>query len=758
MEIDRREKAQVIIVAGFLVALGIIGVTVMLNSAAYTQNSIADSRSSPSPSLSQSTVEYEETVESGARDIMGAINQRSIHENWTNAEVRDEYNRSMRNYTRKVQRIYAPRRTAVDVEYSVSQASTPALRLGQKKPENFSEPIRRDPLNASLVIDTSGSMEDNDPNDTRVDASKDFVGALNSSRDNISVLDFDQDTYEVPSSYRQNSSNHLGVSNATYFKSLPDDENINETIDKMSEDDGSTYIGGGIRGSLREFDANSSSSAENVTIILTDGQNEYGWVNYEAKSISDDIDGAYDKCRNDWAFIDEEPPSSEEIDECDNSLFRDVNLNNRTKYWAREANRTDTTVHTVGLGDSVNGTLLKYIATETGGNYNHADNADELTDIFRDIAEEITSPDKLIADNITQIHSMRYNVTEFNDDTGNFSLLVQNQSTPHNRTIWRMDVENPGYYGDDKNPEIRISHQNESTNTKEVLENHTYNGTPVEIGVTNNSINSTPRNLHSDLLYASDPENTTYRILIKGGNNAKGTYDIQVDSHSTSKVCGSKTFCSNASVYTVGALQNVRLNLSYSDSSLRHTNTISAGAPAMTMISYPSVFNPDEDIPPNLINGTNVSDPDKINITHMSANDDRYANLTENRSDDFDHGHDLRVGSQTSGIQKAWDRHEVELRYNLTGSEPMEIVPVYESNASEIDPTTDHTVPPTSGEIKTESYTLSDVESEAINSTDNGDLFIVFRDTDPSIHDDTNNTLKVYYQRVKSIKTYGGGS
>lgn len=58
----------------------------------------------------------------------------------------------------------------------------------------------------------------------------------------------------------------------------------------------------------------------------------------------------------------------------------------------RAAKANNVTVYTIGLGSSLNQALLQRIASETGGKYYHATNADELKDIHDEVADETVVP------------------------------------------------------------------------------------------------------------------------------------------------------------------------------------------------------------------------------------------------------------------------------------------------------------------------------------------------------------------------------
>ncbi len=107
----------------------------------------------------------------------------------------------------------------------------------------------------ALVIDSSGSMSSNDPNDIRISVAKSFASKLGKN-DVATVIDFD--------------------SNATLLTDFTSDQQvINDAILKIDHS-GGTNLGRGIDVSLQQFDNyDKSDSAYKMVIMLTDGDGSY---------------------------------------------------------------------------------------------------------------------------------------------------------------------------------------------------------------------------------------------------------------------------------------------------------------------------------------------------------------------------------------------------------------------------------------------------------------------------------------------------
>lgn len=124
--------------------------------------------------------------------------------------------------------------------------------LSAQRPEEAPEDAQpgQVPVDVAFVLDSSGSMRGNDPNDLRLVGSKRFVGALIEG-DRAAVVDFD--------------------SRARLLQGLTTDlDAANRSIDRI-DSFGGTNIGAGIRTANAEFDRASNDSRAKVMIVLSDG-------------------------------------------------------------------------------------------------------------------------------------------------------------------------------------------------------------------------------------------------------------------------------------------------------------------------------------------------------------------------------------------------------------------------------------------------------------------------------------------------------
>lgn len=164
------------------------------------------------------------------------------------------------------------------------------------------------PLDLALVLDSSGSMADNDPQGLRKSESKKLVDAL-LANDRASVVDFD--------------------GSARLAQALTSDKAaIKAAIDTI-DDSGSTNIGAGVRIGIDSLGPQGTSAR--VMVLLTDGDGSY----------SSDL--------------------------------------------TAEAKAKSITIYAVGLGSAVNETLLREIATQTGGEYFPVAQAGQLAAAFDQI-------------------------------------------------------------------------------------------------------------------------------------------------------------------------------------------------------------------------------------------------------------------------------------------------------------------------------------------------------------------------------------
>ncbi|WP_158853296.1 VWA domain-containing protein [Halorhabdus sp. CUG00001] len=111
------------------------------------------------------------------------------------------------------------------------------------------------PVDVQFIIDSSGSMDWNDPQEFRKQAAKEFVGALVDG-DRAGVVDFDGDA-------------HVAQQLTTDFGA------VNVTIENLDAR-GGTNIGAGVGKANQHFATASNDSRAKVAILLTDGQGEGG--------------------------------------------------------------------------------------------------------------------------------------------------------------------------------------------------------------------------------------------------------------------------------------------------------------------------------------------------------------------------------------------------------------------------------------------------------------------------------------------------
>ena len=111
-------------------------------------------------------------------------------------------------------------------------------------------PVTRS-LDVMLVLDSSGSMRNNDPQDLRKTAAQNFIDALLPG-DQVGVVDFD--------------------SNAVLLQSLTTLTETAKTAVDQIDSNGDTCIGDGIELATQEIVANTNPESLKAQIVLTDGQ------------------------------------------------------------------------------------------------------------------------------------------------------------------------------------------------------------------------------------------------------------------------------------------------------------------------------------------------------------------------------------------------------------------------------------------------------------------------------------------------------
>jgi len=232
-------------------------------------------------------------------------------------------------------------------------------------PVNVTELDRepRDPIDLVFVMDESGSMG-SDACDgcarsrakAAVDAAQDAVGNLNHSKDRAGVTFFE-------SWARQ------GTTNGNLLATDYSTSGINDTIATLSAG-GGTRSDLGIDEALDIFDDEASDSHEKVMIVMSDGANN------GCKPA--DNGGDYSLIQNDDPY------------ECD--------ANNQSIDLVQDATDDDITTHSVSYGNAntssddveIDVAFMEEIAAQGNGNYYHATNDSQLTEVFDEITNEIT--------------------------------------------------------------------------------------------------------------------------------------------------------------------------------------------------------------------------------------------------------------------------------------------------------------------------------------------------------------------------------
>lgn len=182
-----------------------------------------------------------------------------------------------------------------------------------------------------LLMDSSGSMRQNDPSRLRISSAKEYIGQL-TLPDRAAIVDFDSDAQFTRANVG-GPVHHLftpGHNGPPYTEAQTD----LDTIDAS----GSTNFGDAIRIANDEFIAYGDRTHAWVMILLTDGRNT--------------VLGADAMARRE----------------------------------AQEAKVVGITIYTIGLGNDLNEPLLREIADTTGGTYYHASNAAQIRWIYFEIS------------------------------------------------------------------------------------------------------------------------------------------------------------------------------------------------------------------------------------------------------------------------------------------------------------------------------------------------------------------------------------
>ncbi|HYR81857.1 MAG TPA: vWA domain-containing protein [Thermoplasmata archaeon] len=187
-----------------------------------------------------------------------------------------------------------------------------------------------------LAIDSSGSMQQNDPSRLRITAAKEYIGRL-TRPDRVASVDFDSLAWLT----RQNVGGPAHHLFSAYNNGIPDYSGAQADLDTIDQS-GSTNFGAALFVANNELISYGVRSHAWAIILLTDGQNT---------------------C-------------------CPNKAAGDA----QARFEAARAKANNITVFTIGLGPGADGALLQEIATTTGGTYYAAPNAESIRFIYLEIA------------------------------------------------------------------------------------------------------------------------------------------------------------------------------------------------------------------------------------------------------------------------------------------------------------------------------------------------------------------------------------
>ncbi|GEM_PF-4846879 len=219
-----------------------------------------------------------------------------------------------------------------------------------------------------LVIDSSGSMAQNDPTRLRVSGAKEYIGRL-SCPDHVAIVDFDNDAFLT----KQNvggAPHHLTTVSHNCFPNFNEAKTDVDTIDQS----GSTNGGGALYVAVNELLGYGDPRRARVIIFLTDGQN----------TICTPIPPCFD-------------PDGPGGQTAGSGAASDA----LAKQQARRARDNGIVIYTIGLGpdmDSPNPRCpggevrgcLKEIADLTGGTYYDAPTAASIRWIYYEISRHFT--------------------------------------------------------------------------------------------------------------------------------------------------------------------------------------------------------------------------------------------------------------------------------------------------------------------------------------------------------------------------------
>jgi Mg-chelatase subunit ChlD len=246
-------------------------------------------------------------------------------------------------------------RKGVSNDYSVyvQPLSERRLDVGRIREVEGATNVTGPPKDVVFVLDESGSMSDELPNgNTKLVAAqsaiKNFTGTLNGSRDRVALVGYSKDS--AAPSWADDRAWIWRTPHPDGKYLLPPSDEFNDTVD-LTDHRGGTAGSAGLHKANVVHHLKSNQTRPSIVVFLSDGEfNGNG------------MDGAGD--------------------------------NEAAEIRAEISRSQDTTVYTIGFGQSTgefNETVLKEMASRTGGNYYYASNQSRLNAVFLNISRNIAT-------------------------------------------------------------------------------------------------------------------------------------------------------------------------------------------------------------------------------------------------------------------------------------------------------------------------------------------------------------------------------
>src|SRR2546428_1326420 len=275
-----------------------------------------------------------------------------------------------------------PLGTPATSAFATASDGTLAFNTGSVAPANISlayvptihdSRITKVDQDIILAIDSSGSMNQNDPGRLRIQAAKDYIGRL-TRPDRVASVDFDS-TAHLTLQNIGGPAHHLF---STYNNGIPDYSGAQTDLNSIYQIE-NTNFGAALFVANNELISYGARGKAWVIILLTDGPNT---------------------C-------------------CPNQAAGDA----QARLEAARAKANNITVYTIGLGPDADGALLQEIAMTTGGTYYAAPTADAIRFIYLEIANHYSG--SVACGTITTASSISGSLTL---DRGNRQYPVQTMS------------------------------------------------------------------------------------------------------------------------------------------------------------------------------------------------------------------------------------------------------------------------------------------------------------------------------------------